>query len=575
MEAIGVKDLSFAYRGSNRWALKGIDYEQEEGEVVALLGRGGAGKSTLVRCLNRIIPALYPGNLQGQIRLFGRTLSTEGVGQLADTVGMIFQDFEAQLFSTSVLHEMTFGLGELGLDARDIQERVAWALGLVGLEGFVRRDPATLSGGEKQRLAIAAILAMRPRLLVLDEPTTDLDPLGKEKVLEILRWLKDQGFTILLVTHESEDPWGIADRLALLDEGKMVAQGPLDELLTRTVTLQENGVRPLPLAQLYEQMGLPSLPADVSEAYQMLDSKGLRPDRQIYRKDTQKAREDQERRYGPVLLQVEGLWFCYPNGVEALRGVDLEIREGEFVALLGHNGSGKTTLAKHFNGLLRPQRGRVFLRGKDVSRLSLYQLAQQAGFVFQNPDHQLFAATVEEEVAFGPRNFGLVSPELERTVARTLEVMGLKGCEKTDPFGLTKGERQRLAVASVLSSHPHLLILDEPTTGLDYQEQRRMMELLKGLNEAGHTVVIITHSPWVIAEYAHRALVLSRGQVLADGPLREVFEQEELLREASFKLPSITSLGRKFGITPLSVEEFIGYLPAPSPRHENLAQSSK
>ena len=562
MEAVEINDLSFAYRTSAQRALNGINYVQGEGEAVALLGRGGAGKTTLVRCLNRIIPVLYSGKLQGQVRLFGRTLSTEGVGQLAGTVGMIFQDFEAQLFSTSVLHEMTFGLGELGLDSREVGERIAWALSQVGLEGFARRDPATLSGGEKQRLAIATVLAMRPRLLVLDEPTTDLDPLAKEKVLEVLRGLKDQGLTILFVTHEVEDIREMADRLALMSEGRLAIQGPLEELLFQTDSLEENGVRPFPLARLRESLQLPSLPWTPEEAHRFLESRGIRLDHRRYQENVQKEQENRESCYGPALLQVEEIKFSYPNGVEALQGIDLEIRQGEFVAILGHNGSGKTTLAKHFNGLLRPRQGRVFLGGKDARSVDINWLAQQAGYVFQNPDHQLFAATVEEEVAFGPRNFGLRPPELQHTVAQTLEIMGLKGYEKCDPFGLTKGERQRLAVASVLASQPRLLILDEPTTGLDYQEQRRMMGLLKTLNEAGHTVVIITHSPWVIAEYAHRAVVLSQGKVLADGPLREIFGQEQLLQKASFKLPTITSLGQRFGITPLSLEELLGWLPA-------------
>lgn len=554
MEAVTVEDLSFAYRGAARRALDGIDFSQAEGEVVALLGRAGAGKTTLVRCLNRIIPTFYPGDLEGQIRLFGRPLAHEGVNQLAGEVGLIFQDFEAQLFSTDVLQEVAFGLENQGLSHREMESRVGWALDQVGLSGERRRDPSTLSGGEKQRLAIASILALEPRLLILDEPTTDLDPLGKERLLQVIRGLRDQGRTGILITHESGDLPGLADRLVILSEGRIALKGTVEELLAQPASLETHGARPAPLPHLLGCLGLPFRSDGLPQIHGIMERRGLRFDPCRYQELLEK---EKGRAYGSVILRAEGVEFSYPDGRKALGGIDLEVREGEFLAILGHNGSGKTTLAKQFNGLLRPCRGRILWRGRDARSLGLAGLAQQVGYVFQNPDHQLFAATVEEEVAFGPRNFGLRPPELQRRVYEALEIMGLRGYEGRDPFRLTKGERQRLAVASVLSSHPQVLILDEPTTGLDYGEQRRMMDRLKWLNESGHTVIIITHSPWVIAEYAHRAVVMSQGRLLADGPLREVFDREGVLREACFQLPAVTGLGRRFGFVPLSLEEFL------------------
>jgi energy-coupling factor transport system ATP-binding protein len=252
----------------------------------------------------------------------------------------------------------------------------------------------------------------------------------------------------------------------------------------------------------------------------------------------------------------------YAEGARALDGVNLTISAGEFVAIIGQNGSGKTTLAKHIVGLLRPTEGRVLLSGRDRERLGAAETAREVGYVFQNPDNQIFAATVEEEVAFGPRNFGLAPDEVERRCARVLRAVGLDHARERDPFLLGKGERQRLAVAAVLALEPRLLILDEPTTGLDYREQRRMMELVSELHRAGTAIVIITHTPWLVAEYAQRAVLMRAGKKLFDGPVRALFAEPELLASSSFRAPEVTALGRRFGVTALSVEELASWLEA-------------
>ena len=257
------------------------------------------------------------------------------------------------------------------------------------------------------------------------------------------------------------------------------------------------------------------------------------------------------------LVRVENVEHDYDKDRHALRGVSLSIESGELVALIGQNGSGKTTLAKHLNGLLRPTRGRVFLHGKDVQTLPLNSVASNVGYVFQNPDHQIFAATVAEEVGFGPKNFGCTEAVVKERVRNALAAVGLDGLDGEDPFLLSKGHRQRLAVASLLALQPELLVLDEPTTGLDYEEQRRMMDLLARLNREGMAIVIITHSPWVVAEYAERGVLMRRGEVIFDGPLRNLFEREQLLESARFCAPDVTRLGQRFGFTPLSVDEFV------------------
>jgi energy-coupling factor transport system ATP-binding protein len=264
-----------------------------------------------------------------------------------------------------------------------------------------------------------------------------------------------------------------------------------------------------------------------------------------------------EEGYGEPVIEVEGLTHRYPNGIVALEGADLTVRKGEFLAILGQNGSGKTTLVKHFNGLLEPTEGTVRVGEDETREQGLRQLGQSVGYVFQNPDHQIFADTVADEVAFGPKIRGMEEGEIKERVEEALAAVGLEGRGEEDPFGLTKGERQRVAVASVLSVRPEVLILDEPTTGLDFAEQRSMMDLVKSLNEAGSTIIAVTHTMWVVAEYAHRAVVVRDGRVALQGTVREVFAEEDELRDASLRSPHIVEFGNALGYPVLSVEEML------------------
>jgi energy-coupling factor transport system ATP-binding protein len=257
------------------------------------------------------------------------------------------------------------------------------------------------------------------------------------------------------------------------------------------------------------------------------------------------------------VIEVEGLTHRYPNGVVALEGVDLTVRRGEFLAVLGQNGSGKTTLVKHFNGLLKPTEGTALVGGEETAKQGLRRLGQTVGYVFQNPDHQIFSDTVFDEVAFGPKIRDMDEEEIKERVEEALAAVSLDGRGDEDPFGLTKGERQRVAVASVLAVRPEVLILDEPTTGLDYAEQHSMMDLVRNLNEAGSTIIAVTHTMWVVAEYAHRAVVIRDGRVAMQGTVREVFAEEDELREASLRPPHIVSFGNALGYPVLSVEEML------------------
>jgi energy-coupling factor transport system ATP-binding protein len=568
-EAVRVDRLSFRYANRSELALDEVSLRIRGGEMVVLMGATGAGKSTLAKCLNRTVPAFQAGSLTGEIAILGHTLGHEGVADLAGIVGLVSQDFEAQLFATNVRHEVAFGMEQLGVPPEAMGERLSEALRTVGLAGFEPRDPNTLSGGEKQRLAIAATLALQPRILVFDEPTTDLDPLGKLEIFAVLATMRRRGYTLVVIEHESAAAES-ADRLVVMSRGRIVADDVPQRVLADEALLLAHGIRPPDLSRVAARLHLSPLPRTLDDAEAAIRQAGTRPP--ASEPGVRHAREGghpgagMDSRFrgndGGALVAAEDIEFRYDAGALALGGVSLAIRAREFVALIGQNGSGKTTLAKHLNGLLRPSRGRVLLGGADIRTLPLNHVASDVGYVFQNPDHQIFAATVREEVAFGPRNFGLSPSDVAERVASALAAVGLTGCEEEDPFLLSKGHRQRLAVASLLALRPRLLILDEPTTGLDYAEQRHMMDLLAQLHAGGMTILMITHSPWVVAEYAERGVLMKDGRILRDAALRELFAEEALLASAQFRAPDVTRLGRRFGFTPLSVDEFLTGLPS-------------
>ncbi|HUT52876.1 MAG TPA: energy-coupling factor transporter ATPase [bacterium] len=557
MRAVELQEVRFRYRGADADALAGVGVHADAGERVAVVGLTGAGKSTLLKCVNRLVPASYRGEFAGKVALFGEEIAGKRVAELCGTVGMVLQDFESQLFSSAAELDAAFGPENLGLGGDEIRRRVTQSLRAVGMEHLRRRDPATLSGGQKQRLAIATVLSLHPRVLCLDEPTTDLDPEGREEIASLLKSLCGGGLTALLAEHEMDLLAG-ADRIVGLAAGKKMFDCAAGEVLWDPGLLSSFGVRPPDLAVVAGELGLVERPGTVDEAAALLKSNGIgiRPGAadELVRADAAAAQEGRE------LIRIEGLGHTYPGGVESLSGVDLTIRAGEFVAVLGRNGSGKTTLVKHINGLLKPTAGAVLIEGQDTRALKAAALGQRVGFVFQDPDHQIFAGRVFDEVAFAPRNHGLPEAGVKERVTRALAQVGLAGREDRDPFLLTKGERQRVALAGVLAAEPEVIILDEPTTGLDYPAQRAVMELLKALNNEGRTVIVITHAIGTAAEYARRIVVMSDAAVIGDGPGRRILSDEALLSRAGLKMPAILALGRAMGADTLTSAQFLAAL---------------
>ncbi|MBU1682373.1 ATP-binding cassette domain-containing protein [Patescibacteria group bacterium] len=554
--AVMIKDLKFQYRGEEKLALDGISLEIQKGEFLVIMGASEAGKSTLAACFNGLIPHYMSGAIKGEVIIQGKNTAGSSVPQLAENVGIVFQDFEAQLFSTNVELEVAFGPENFAIPRDEIKRRIEENLNYVGLEEFRNRPPFTLSGGQKQKLAIASVLAMQPSILVMDEPTTDLDPISKQGIFDIINKLrKRDDITLIVVEHETEEVLH-ADRIALIKDGKLVQVDSIQEILTQVDLLEELGVMPLGIPKFFKNMGEKDLPLTPAEGVKSFKKAGwkISDDKYAQLIEKEKLSTQQNRK---SIIQCRNLDYIYPNGVKAINNINLDIYEGEIVAIVGQNGSGKTTLAKTFNGLLIPTNGDVMVNGLHTKEQGVFKIGQKVGYVFQNPDHQIFSELVYDEVAFGPRLRKVPEEEVKKTVKDALEAVGLTGFEEEDPFSLTKSGRQRVAVASVLAIHPEVLILDEPTTGLDYKEQRSMMDMVRRLNEQGSTIIFVTHHMWVVAEYAQKVFVIKDGRILLDGTTREIFAQEETLKTSYLRPPHFVQFSNQLGKTFLSPEEMI------------------
>ncbi len=531
--------------------LRGIHFSVAEGERAVLLGRTGAGKTTLLLTTVGIVPQRTGGTMGGVTLVLGQDARYTPVPDLARHVGFLFQDPDAQLFHVRVDDEVAFALENLAYPQEEITRRVAWALRVVGLSGQEARRPAHLSGGQKQRLALAAVLAMTPRLLVLDEPTANLDPVGRAELLETLEHILAQERTLLLATQEVDWALELAPSFHTLHEGRLSFSGPSSALLHHVDALRSQG---LPLPQIpmaaYElrRRGIPVppvfTPEEAIKVWCPLIQRGRpSPISRVSKRDFPSSSPPPPSQPPPT-VRVEHLHFRYEDGTEALRGVDWEVGAGEFVALVGANAAGKTTLAKHLNGLLHPTSGRVLLGDVDTKDHTVSFLARLVGYVFQSPDHQIFAPTVWEEIAFGPRNLGWPEETIARAVDEVLELFELKPWAQIPPAVLGLGLRRKVALASVLIARPPILILDEPTAGLDQGSARELMAYVTAFHRAGHTIILITHDMRLVAEWAPRVSVMVSGRMVFDGTPEELFSQPDVLREAHLVPPPIVRVAQ-------------------------------
>jgi energy-coupling factor transport system ATP-binding protein len=540
MSSVTINDLAFSYEDSPSPALTGINLRFSAGEFVLLTGATGAGKSTLCYCINGLIPNSIRGKYSGEVLIDELRVGETEVKDICIRVGSVFQDPESQILTTTVEEEVAFGPENLGVKPVEIQERVAFALGAVGLQDMRDRFPYALSGGQKQRLAIATALAMLPQVLVLDEPTAQLDPKGTEEVFSVVKDLnKRYGKTIIIAEHKLDDLLRFVDRMVVLSHGRIVAAGKPQEILRKPEVRDNRNLRMPQLASLFNlipKLSSYPIPLTVESAVTSVEKAlGSRRHNVRFREQEVKLAESE------TAVSMLDVSFRYPNGVAALKGISLEIGRGQYVALIGQNGSGKTTLAKHMNGLLRPSSGVVLVFRLDTKQTSVGELAGHVGYAFQNPDHQIFLDKVFDEVAYAPRRVRK-RHDVDEIVHRSLELVGLQGRDQDFTFTLGLSERRRLTIASVLAMQPEVVILDEPTAGLDHEETLSVMNVTKKLQREGKTVIIVSHDIPVVAEYAERIVALYDGQILLDGPTREVLTQVELLDRTYVKPPPITQL---------------------------------
>ena len=545
-EAIEVTGFSFSYQGSGAWQLAAVGTGLRRGERLAVMGATGAGKSTLAMALNGLIPHHHHGQVHGSVRVGGLDTAQAPVTEIVRRVGLVMQDPETQITGQTVLGDAAVGPANLGLPKEIVLGRAAEALEMVGMGGLEERDATALSGGQKQRLAIAGIIAMRPEILVLDEPTSELDPQATAEVFEVVKRLSADGETsLVMIDHEPEIIAEWADRLLVLDAGRVVYDGSpagffADDAAVSAARLRAPQVSEVAIALRERSRYDGSIPVTLAEASAVLprfgDAWASLPER-----------AESEATSGEVVVEAQGLGHVYPGGVEALADVDVQIRAGEFVAVLGRNGAGKTTFARHLNGLLRPSSGLLRIAGDDAAGLKIGQLATHVGYVFQNPDHQIFANSVRDEVGYGLKNQGWDADRIAARVDEVLERVDMSGVADRHPFTLGKGQRQRLAVASVLALEPEVLVIDEPTTGQDHAGATSMLELISDLNASGHTVLMITHDMTLVAEHARRTLLFAGGRMIADTTPRELFGSEELLRRGNLVPPQVTTLARDLG----------------------------
>ena len=560
--AVAVQGLSFAYSGTADWALAGIAFEQKRGELRFLMGRTGSGKSTLCLCLSGIIPHLQRGDYAGRVLICGAEVAGIPVAELAQHVGIVFQDFDSQLFCSDVRHEIAFALENQGMPPSQMHEQVEKWLAALDLTALADRDPVTLSGGEKQRLALAAVMAAEPDIVVLDEPTTDLDPIGRSEFVQAWHRLKDEGRTLLIAGHSSAEALQ-ADCLMVLADGQVACEGSPHGPLTDPDMAAGLDVQCLPATQICAALGLADRPTTPVEAVDCLRRSEVVLDHDAWQQ-LQGGDAARAARWGEPLVEVREVSFSYDDA-PALQDVSLQVRRGEFVLILGSNGAGKTTLCRHFNGLLTPDTGQVIVGGEPAADRDVADLAGTVGYLFQNPDHQIFAQTVYEEVAFGVGNLGLCAAEIEERVAGALRLTELADYRHMDPFALTKGERQRVALASILAMAPELVVFDEPTTGLDVPQQRAMFRLLRRLSDEGHTIVVVTHHTELALPHADRAVLMADGRIIADGPVRQVFSQPQLCAAAHQEIPAAVQVSQElFGVALLSAGEFARCVRVPS-----------
>lgn len=516
---IRVEDLTYTYPQALSPAIANIDLSVAAGEFVLLAGPSGAGKSTLLRCFNGLIPHFSGGQISGRVMVADRDVVKEGPVVLSRDVGFVFQDPEAQMVLDDVESEIAFALENRAVPTLEIHRRVNEILELLKIDSLRTRQLTTLSGGERQLVAIAAALVNRPRILALDEPTSQLDPESARQVLELLTYLNKQlALTIMLVEHRLERIMPFADRYIYLERGHILIDAPLTNGIGQSPAEQQP-----PLARLSIELGWQHIPTTRKEARSYLSGFDKPQNGAIDHNSSNTTLPSPI----PLAFQVEDLDFAYEKKA-VLRGVDLSLRYGEALGIIGPNGSGKSTLLKCITGLLRPENGQILLDGRSIKGRTVADICYEVAYLPQAPDDLLFADTVTAELAFTLKNHGNSTPNSDDAIAELLGELGLDSLADAYPRDLSVGQRQRVALGAVTITQPKVLLLDEPTRGLDPRAKMNLIALWKKWQEAGLALLLVTHDIELVARVADRVIYLSDGAIHYEGPVEQVLSVEGL-----------------------------------------------
>ena len=555
---IEINNVSFSYQQSGReplLAVSHVNLQMPRGSHTAILGRNGSGKSTLARLINALE---QPSS--GSLRVGGLSTADEAnVWEIRRLCGMVFQNPDNQIIGTTVEEDVAFGPENLGFPPAEIRKAVDAALDYVGLAAMAQTPPHLLSGGQKQKLAIAGIMAMRPTCLILDEATSMLDPISRQDFMTLVqRLIREEGLTVINITHNMEEAL-LADHVAVMGEGNVVLSGTPNEVFNQVAQIKQEGLDvPVHNEITHELSCLLELPLQPNETpdwpsagqavRRLLDTAWAKPDGQVRLEllanqigvapTAQAAGEP-----APIVMSVSHLSHTYAPGTalafQALNDISFDVRRGELLGIIGHSGSGKSTLIQHLNGLIRAQSGKVSVLGMNASvNADIKKIRQQVGLLFQYPEHQLFEETVFQDIAFGPRRMGLDMVEIEKRVLKAARIVGLREDDlERSPFELSGGQKRRAAIAGILAMEPDVLILDEPAAGLDPAGRDEILGYADNLRTMGVTVILVSHSMEDIARLADRVLVLNKGRVQAFGTPAEVFTDEAKLVEAGLSIP--------------------------------------
>lgn len=581
---IRIDHVSFSYGEASARALDDVTLSVSPGDFLGIIGPSGAGKTTLASAMSGAIPHHYTGPFFGNILVDGKDTCAVTLTDISQIVGSVLQDIDTQMVASVVEDEMLFGLENFGVPHSQIEERVIDALETVGIADLRERDIATLSGGQKQKVAIAAILALRPRVLVLDEPTAALDPASSRMVFETLRSInRELGVTVVIIEQKVALLSEYASRIAVMQGGRIALEGTPSEVFSHSAELRSIGVDSPRVTRISNSLaarglieaGEPCLnvreaslliqnlckasspapraaaTADVDRAAVVAPA-AIGADRATAASPAECGMAESPRRHamkpgGSPVVRLRDVTYTYPGGGASVRHLNLEVYPGEFVGLVGQNGAGKTTATKLVNGLLKPSSGTVEVAGLDTRTARTSQIARHAATLFQNPDHQICRDTVLDEVAFG-LELGGVDAKTARERARAVaEDFGLPLGEA--PFSLSRGQRQMVALASVVVLEPELVILDEPTSGLDYRECMTVMETVRRMADRGSAVIMVCHDMEVVSDFAERLVVMADGEIAAAGPTHDLFADESLMKRASMRPPQVVELANELART--------------------------